>query len=284
MKKIFALFLTLIMLLPLVACAGADNKPTEHTEPVTEATQAPTQEPTQAPTVCSHNFKDGYCTLCKTRDESYPFEFVEFKDRMMEMYVKQVLNLAPEYQVATIDMETLTTFIVEERISDVEPLKYAKNLKEITITESNVQNLSALAELPITKVQLGRRDGITEIDVSFMKDLKEVTTVHFYECRLTGGSMEDVVSSPKLTDYFYISSYMRNETDGNIDYLAGAKNLEEMDLWIDFETDTDLSVLTSLTKLERLNIRISNSLENFSTEQYNVLKGLYDRGVSVDVT
>ena len=140
-----------------------------------------------------------------------------------------------------------------------------------------------LSDLPITKVQLGHRDGITEIDVSFMKNLKEVTTVWCYDCRLTGGSMEDVVSSPKLTNYFYISNYMRNETDGNIDYLAGAKSLKEIDLWIDFEVDTDLSILRVLTKLNRLNIRITNSLEYFSDEQYAVLKDLYDCGVSVEV-
>ena len=53
MKRIFALMLSVIMLLSLAAC-GSDSKPTEPTTtateaPTTEATEAPTTEATEAP-------------------------------------------------------------------------------------------------------------------------------------------------------------------------------------------------------------------------------------------
>ena len=230
----------------------------------------------------SHDYKEGYCSRCDKRDSRYPFVWIDFKDALFEAYVKQALGLPAEEKVATLDMTKLTEFTIEKRVNDVEELKYATNLKSITIEASNVQNLDVLTKLPITKVSLGCYGGITEIDVSFMKSLKDVKSVQFYDCKLVGGRMEDVVSSPKLTNYKCRISHMKKESTGNIDYLSKATNVESLELWNDFEQDTNLSVLQTLTKLKSLELHDTNYNEDFSQQQYAVLDELTINGVVIE--
>ena len=232
----------------------------------------------------AHSYEEGYCTNCDARDVSYAFVYIDFKDKLFEAYIKQALGFEPEDKVATVDMKKLTRFTIESRVTDVEELKYATNLKSITIRASNVSNLDVLSNLPITYVHLGYNGGITEIDVSFMKNLREVTEVRFYDCKLTGGSMEDVVSSPKLTYYKCLMNYIRYETDGSIDYLSGATNVTTLSLWNYFEYDTDLSVLLNLTKLKSVELYNTNYRANGYSEQQNaIIDQLITRGIVVNI-
>lgn len=232
----------------------------------------------------AHSYEEGYCTRCEARDANYAFVYIDFKDKLFEAYIKQALGFEPEDKVATVDMKKLTCFTIQSRVSDVEELKYATNLKSITIEASNVSNLGVLSNLPITYVHLGYNGGITEIDVSFMKNLTEVTEVYFYDCKLTGGSMKDVVSSPKLTYYKCLMNYIRDETDGSIDYLSGATNVTTLSLWNDFEYDTDLSVLLNLTKLKSVELYDTNYRGNGYSEQQNaIIDQLIIRGIVVNV-
>lgn len=232
----------------------------------------------------AHSYSEGYCTRCEARDADYAFVYIDFKDKLFEAYIKQALGLPPESNVATVDMKKLTSFTIEDRVSNVEALKYAANLESITIKASNVSNLDVLSALPITSVHLGYNGGIADIDVSFMKKLKEVKSVWFYDCRITGGSMKDVVSSPKLTYYKYFINYLRNESTGSIDYLSGATNIETLSLWNDFESDTDISVLTTLTKLKKAEFNITGlQLKDFTEQQYAVIDQLILSGIKVDI-
>ena len=232
----------------------------------------------------AHSYEDGYCTRCDARDANYAFVYIDFRDKLFEAYVKQALGFEPEDKVATVDMKKLTSFTIESRVTDVEELKYATNLKSITIRASNVSNLDVLSNLPITYVCLGYNGGITEIDVSFMKNLKDVTEVHFYDCKLTGGSMSDVVASPKLNYFNCFINYLHNEADHSIDYLAEAKNVTRLRLWNIF-SDTDISVLLGLSKLK--NVEIDDGIHSNMglTEQHNVvIDQLIIKGIVVNIT
>ena len=230
----------------------------------------------------AHDYAEGYCTRCNDRDETYDFVYIDFNDKLFEGHIKQALGIEAGQKVATVDMKRLTSIKVQKRVSDIEELKYATNLNKITIEANNIKNLNVLIDRPLTDVTLGTNGEITEIDVSFMRSLKQVERVYFYDCRLTGGTMKDVVSSPILKYYKTFINYMSDETDGNIDYLTGANSIEELSLWNDFEQRTDVSVLKTLPNLKKLELHITGyPNDDFSKAQYVVFDELVINGVVV---
>lgn len=107
--------------------------------------------------------------------------------------------------------------------------------------------------------------------MTFMRTLKEVKSVTLDCGKLTGGTLEDVVSSPKLTSFHL---YLFAE---NIDFLSTAANIEHLTL-LDISSDTNLSVLTTLSKLKK--VCITRSL---TEKQYLITDQLIISGVVVEL-
>ena len=214
----------------------------------------------------AHDYQKGFCTRCDDRDESYAFTYIDFNDKLFEAYIKQNLGIAAQDKVAVEDMKKLKNFTIEKRVTDVRELKYATNLEEITIEASNVSNLNALSGLPIKDVTL----NCEELDVSFMRNLKKVECVAFNGCKLSGGTMEDVVSSPKL-----MYGYFTNTGSKDISFLSKATNLKSLDFDSIFP-ETDLSVLTTLPNLKKIDFH-----SELTEEQYLVTDQLIISGVVV---
>ncbi len=220
-----------------------------------------------------HDYVDGICTRCRIEDVHYVPEYITFQDPFLENYVKQALGIAGDQQVSVPDMKKLIRFTIKEGVTDVQDLKYAINLESVTINASHVRNLDVLKDLPVHTVELGFR---AKIDVSFLRDMHNVTTVFYNNCEIAGGTLNDVISSENLTIFHF---YDPDNT--NLDFLANAPAITELELSLSFGANTDFSVLLNLPNLKSLEVSTFNSL---SAAQNDVLAALMSNGVLVEIS
>lgn len=220
----------------------------------------------------NHNYDyAGKCTKCGTIIPEAT-EYITFNDVFLENYIKQSLGIAGTNKVSKYDMTKLTSFDIREGVTDVQELKYAINLQSISINSDNVQNLNVLCNLSkITYVSFGFWHTI---DISFMKDMKNVKRIYFNNSEIIGGDVSYLVASPKLKELFFYSP-----GNGDLEFLRGANSLETLELWHAFGSNSDISVLKTLTNLKRLEIVTFSST---SDEQRTVYADLMSKGVSID--
>lgn len=199
-------------------------------------------------------------------------EYIKFNDVFLENYVKQALGITGTDKVSKQDMSKLTEFEIKEGIIDAQDLKFAINLRSISINADNVKNLDVLCNLlKITDVSFGFQK---KIDISFMENMNNVERIYYNNSEIVGGSISYLVSSSKLKDLFYY-----NPHGSGIDFLEGANSLENIELWHAFGENSDISVLTTLPKLKSLEILTYNST---SDSQRAVYAELISKGVSVN--
>ena len=222
-------------------------------------------------TTSNHNYdNNGTCTKCSTVLPEAT-EYITFHDVFLENYVKQSLGIQGTNKVSKYAMSKLTSFDIDENVTDVQDLKYATNLQSISINADNVKNLNVLCSLSkITSVSFG---FWKKIDITFMKDMNNVERIYFNNSEIVGGNISYLISSPKLKDLFYY-----NPSGSGIDFLQGANALESLELWHAFGGNSDISVLKTLPKLKTLEILTYNST---SDAQRAVYAELMSKGVSV---
>jgi hypothetical protein len=107
-----------------------------------------------------------------------------------------------------------------------------------------------------------------------MKDMKNVERIYFNNSEIIGGDVSYLVASPKLKELFFYSP-----GNGDLEFLRGANSLETLELWHAFGSNSDISVLKTLTNLKRLEILTYNST---SDAQRTVYADLMSKGVSID--
>ena len=219
-----------------------------------------------------HNYDYyGKCSKCGTMIPEAT-EYITFNDVFLENYIKQSLGITGTNKVSKYDMTKLTSFDIKEGVTDVQELKYAINLKSISINSDNVQNLDVLCNLSkITYVSFGFWHTI---DISFMQNMKNVERIYFNNSTIIGGDVSYLVASPKLRELFFYSP-----SNGSLEFLRGATSLETLELWHAFGGNSDISVLKTLTNLKRLEILTYNSA---SDAQRAVYADLMSNGVSID--
>lgn len=222
--------------------------------------------------------QNGYQTVTCTIEVYSPkqFNYIAFNDLFLENYIKQTLSIPGNSRISEYDMLQLQSFDIKTGISDITQLKYALNLQDVSINSSNVKNLNVLCGLSKLKsINLG---FWSEIDITFMKDMTKLEQVNFSNCYVTGGKLSYIVASPNLKSlYFYNTNIINGEH--NINFLAGANNLETIQLWHAFDYETDISVLSNLPSLKSLSILTYN---NFSESQKNIFNTLLAKGVYID--
>lgn len=214
------------------------------------------------------NGKKATCSI--TVQDPARFKYIEVNDIYMESALKQKLGIANNQRISEYDMQKLTTFEIVKGATDADSLKYAINLQEVKINSDNVNNLSVLCSL--TKLESISFGFWCKINISFMSQMVHLKKIYFNNPEIVGGELSYLVASPYLETLFFYYPL-----GNNIDFLEGANNLQDIEIWHGFSTDADISVLLRLNSLKTLKINTFN----ISDSQNNVLQQLMQKNVTV---
>ena len=219
-------------------------------------------------------------------DESDP---VSVPDAALRHCVTSTLRVAGD-AITEADMASLTSlncrahFLVLEEssrreydpdksphgaVASLSGLQHAVNLSDLNIRDNIVADLSPLAGLPLTKLDIGR-NAVT--DLSALASLPTLTTLH-----MAGLSAPDLspLAGLRLAVLMATGSSL---TD--ISALAGIDTLR--DLWLGGNNISDATPLAGLTSLTRLNLGANNVADISALAKLDALTylGLYSNAIA----
>ncbi len=207
-------------------------------------------------------------TPVDSQTERIPGESVHIPDPNLRAAVAEALGKAPSSTITVAEMATLERLQANgKEIKDLRGLEFAINLETLEIRGNLVSDLSPIAEL----TQLGRLgiQGNKVSDISPLRELKSLGSLGIY-----GNEISDISPLSGLTNLRWLSMYnnpvsdlsplanlkgltglrVRVEPPGNLSPLAELINLETIYYWGSGEPVPDLSPLTKLPKLAKIDI------------------------------
>ncbi|MCE2416518.1 leucine-rich repeat domain-containing protein, partial [Candidatus Poribacteria bacterium] len=202
------------------------------------------------------------------REELIPGESVHFPDPNLRAAIAEALGKAPRSTITVAEMATLERLDASGmEIRDLRGLEFATNLETLEIKANLISDLSPIAGL----TQLGRLGlaGNMISDISPLRELKSLGSLAIYN-----NEISDISPLSGLTNLHWLSMYknpisdlspvanlksltgirVRVEAPGNLSPLAGLINLDAVFYWGLGEPVPDLSPLTKLPKLAKIDI------------------------------
>lgn len=171
-------------------------------------------------------------------------EEAKFADPVMEQTLRQILNVAEDDVVMTDQLWTITELTVPEDVQVLDDLKLLPYLKKLTITQKRFDSLSALVYLTeLEELNLDHCRFPAE-DLKLVASLPLLQRLTLSGCGLS--TIADLAGAQNLT---YLD--LRNNTLRNLEAISGT-GLKE--LYLQHNAVTDLSVVGSLAKLEKLDV------------------------------
>ena len=207
-------------------------------------------------------------TPVDSQTERIPGESVHFPDPNLRAAIAEALGKAPGSTITVAEMATLERLQANgKEIKDLRGLEFATNLETLEIRGNLVSDLSPIAGL----TQLGRLgiQGNKVSDISPLSELKSLGSLGIY-----ANEISDISPLSGLTNLRWLSMYknpvldlsplanlksltgirVRVEPPGNLSPLAELINLEDFFYWGSGEPVPDLSPLTKLPKLAKIDI------------------------------
>ena len=202
------------------------------------------------------------------RTERIPGTTVDIPDPNLRTAVAEALGKAPKDIITVEEMATLERLHANGKdIKDLRGLEFATNLEVLEIRDNLASDLSPVAGL----TQLGRLsiEGNKVSDISPLTELKNLGSLGIYN-----NEISDISPLSGLTNLRGLSMYknpvsdlsplanlknltwirLRVEPPGNLSPIAGLINLEAFFYWGSGEPVPDLSPLTKLPKLAKIDL------------------------------
>ena len=254
MKRTISLFLMMIMVFSMLACASTAPQAAQSAPPA--ATEAP--KPTAAPTNTPEPTQD-------------PNAAIPFDDEVLEGMIRTYIN-KPSGDITVTDALSVTKLDLtmdgndwsKPRIHSLEALRYFTNLTELQMNWA-VQNdgkgidLSPLSGLVKLEVLLFGSDEI--YDISPLKPLVNLKSLWVWGCE----NLTDISALSGMTKM--LDLWIKGDSIQDISPIANMKDLER--LYMEGNLVQDLSPLAGLGKLKSL------LLNDNPVMDYSVLKDIY---------
>ena len=230
------------------------------------------------------------------REERIPGESVHIPDPNLRAAIEDALGKAPRSIITVADMTTLEDLQANGKdIKDLTGLEFATNLEALEIRGNLVSDLSPIAGL----TQLGRLgiQGNKVADISPLRELKNLGSLGIYR-----NEISDISPLSGLTNLQWLSMYnnpvsdlsplanlkgltgirVRVEPPGNLSPLAELVNLETFFYWGSGEPVPDLSPLTKLPKLAKIDLGRGSKADVSPLSELTAIKELWlhDCGIS----
>ncbi len=203
------------------------------------------------------------------RTERIPGASVHIPDPNLRDAIAEALGKAPRSPITVAEMATLERLYASEMgIRDLTGLEFATSLRVLLINHNLMPDLSPLAGL--TQLRQLRMAENKISDISPLTELKNLGALEIYE-----NEISDISPLAGLTNLHWLSMYKNPVSDisplaslkglrgirvsvkegGNLSPLAELINLENIYYWGSGDPVPDLSPLTNLPKLIKIDIR-----------------------------
>ncbi|MEG0995206.1 MAG: SH3 domain-containing protein [Bacilli bacterium] len=191
-------------------------------------------------------------------------------DIYFENSIRNSLEKGGNDTLTEYDMLLLKEITIIQGTTDINEIKYAKNIETITINASIQTGLDEISLLPkLNSLDIGTN---VTIDISFLKKSSNLQKLTYNNPKITGGSIDDICYQKKLKYLFFYSTI----NDKGITFLTECKNLEDLELWHTFKENDDISLLLNLPNLKEITLNASHIL---TYGQESVIKQLMKNGV-----
>ena len=221
--------------------------------------------------------------------ERIPGTTVDIPDPNLRTAVAEALGKAPKDTITVEEMATLERLHANGKdIKDLRGLEFATNLEILEIRDNLVSDLSPVAGL----TQLGRLsiEGNKVSDISPLTELKGLGSLGIY-----GNEISDISPLSGLTNLRWLSMYknpvsdlsplanlksltgirLRVEPPGNLSSIAELINLETFFYWGSGEPVPDLSPLTKLPKLAKIDLGRGSKVDLSPLSELTTIKELW---------
>ena len=228
-------------------------------------------------TTSNHKYdEEGMCKFCDQLSPEYN-DPVTIKDVFLENEIKKELEIGAEEKLTKGLLLDLYEIRIEQTITSLEGLEYAKNLNTIYFDTKSITDYSPLYKLKnLEDVNVGI--CLEGIDLTFLKELKHVTSLYIIS-EPTKESYKYLLSSPVLEEL-----YFGVDENDDISFLSSGKNLKTLTLSCNMESSMDISVLLKLPKLKELNVHSYTDHDIDIPDNHRaVYEKLVKNNVTVDV-
>ena len=231
-----------------------------------------------------------------SRTERIPGTSVHIPDPNLHDAIAEALGKAPRSPITVAEMATLERLYASEMgIRDLTGLEFATSLGVLYINHNLMPDLSPLAGL--TQLRQLRMAGNKISDISPLTELKNLGALEIYE-----NEISDISSLAGLTNLHWLSMYKNPVSDisplaslkglrgirvsvkesGSLSPIAELINLENIYYWGSGDPVPDLSPLTNLPKLIKIDIRGGGKVDVLPLAGLTAVKELWlsDCGIS----
>ena len=223
------------------------------------------------------------------QEERIPGESVHFPDPSLRAAIEDALGKAPKSIITVAEMATLERLDANGKdIKDLRGLEFATNLEALEIRGNLVSDLSPVAGL----TQLGRLgiQGNKISDISPLTELKSLGSLGIYN-----NEISDISPLSGLTNLRWLSMYknpisdlsplvnlksltgirLRVEPPGNLSPISELISLETFSYWGSGEPVPDLSPLTKLPKLAKIDLGRGSKVDLSPLSELTAIKELW---------
>lgn len=224
------------------------------------------------------HIKNGLEKLKKTIDEGILQMTVDIPDAELKKYILEALNKDSDHEITRADMLSLTKLDIGNpvsgskvksleglhyalnlnrlsaigQISDITPVKYLINLKELHIMYGSLEDLSPLSNLTTLET--------LSLDCNHIEDIRALANLtNLKSLSLSRNNIEDISAIQNLNNLEYLSFYDNNISD--ISPISSLTNLP----YVSFQ-DNKIEDLTPLQELSNLNsiVLSGNNISNIT--------------------
>ena len=223
------------------------------------------------------------------QEERLPGEIVHFPDPNLRAAIAEALGKSPGSTITVAEMATLERLDANGKdIKDLRGLEFATYLEALEIRGNLVSDLSPIAGL----TQLGRLgiQGNKVSDISPLRELKSSGSLGIYN-----NEISDISPLSGLTNLRWLSMYknpisdlsplvnlksltgirLRIEPPGNLSPIAELISLETFFYWGSGEPVPDLSPLTKLPKLAKIDLGRGSKVDLSPLSELTAIKELW---------
>lgn len=220
-----------------------ETYPSFRSEPYSEPIALPVGETTISAIVVSPN---GFVSPISTFTYTIGgvIEEVLFEDSVMESSVRQHLKLGNS-AIYSNQLWDIESFQVPEGVQTLSDLSKFTYLKDLTISNCDIDSLSFLPDLPYLQRLNLSGSRFSSGELSTIASLPELKSLNLSECGLS--TLSGLENAMNLTDLNLSGNSIRNLTP-----LASLFHLQELDL--SHNAVTDLSNLSNLGYLNKLDL------------------------------
>ena len=230
------------------------------------------------------------------RTERIPGTFVHIPDPNLRTAIAEVLGKPPDAPITVEEMATLEHLHAWDMgISALTGLEFATNLDTLLIGSNLMPDLSPIAGL--TQLSQLRIPGCKISDISPLTELKNLYALEIYD-----NEISDISPLAGMTNLGWLSMYNNPVSDisplanlknlrgmrvsvkepGNLSFIAKLTNLEDIYYWGSGDPVPDLSPLTKLPRLRKIDIRGGGVMDPSPLAGLTTVKELWlpDCGIS----